>query len=319
MAGLGPVLSDATEGRTELARAQRRLQLLTEANQTILSELTLTTVLREIASSARELVGARYAALGVLGLDGRLSEFIHVGMDQQTVGRIGGLPEGRGLLGALINDPVPLRLDHITDDSRSAGFPEHHPPMDSFLGVPIKVRGVVYGNLYLTERLGGGGFSEEDLTTISALGVTAGIAIENARLYGESERRQQWAQAAAAVSSALLDPSSGNDPVALVAETVLRLTQADVVSVVVPDTTKGMFRVQLARGDGASEIEGLRYPTRRSIAARALESGRGVRVDSLHHQQDFSVHLSEFVDVDSVLGLPLHGSSGSHGVLSTLR
>lgn len=288
-----------------------------EASRAILGELSLGAVLRQIAVSARELVGARYAALGVLGEPG---EFIHVGMDDDVVRQIGAPPRGLGLLGLLVDDPRPLRLDRISEDPRRAGFPEHHPTMEPFLGVPVTVRDVVYGTLYLGGRLAGGAFTEEDETTIAALGATAGIAIENARLYEDSQRRQHWAEAAAAVSSALLDPADGTDPLGLIADTVLRLTHADVVSVVVPSTDPGMLRVQRSRGIGAERVEGTRYPASHSIAAMAIETGRGVRIASLEDENPrYSIHLRQVLDVGAVLGLPLHGSARSHGALVVAR
>jgi signal transduction histidine kinase len=311
------LVSELVDRATRIARTQRKIELLMEANRAILAELSLEGVLRRIVTSARELVGARYAALSVIGAEGDLEQFVHEGMDPTTVCEIGQLPRGEGLLGALVADPRPLRLEHITDDPRSVGFPEHHPPMGSFLGVPIKVRDAVYGNLYLTERVEGGAFTAEDETTIGALAATAAIAIENARLYEESHRRQQWAEAAAEVSSSLLDPAAGTDPVALVAETVLRLTEADAVSVVVP-AEEGMFRVRLARGVRAEELQGLVYPAAHSIAAVAFDTGRGVRMGRLDEQR-FTMHLQRVIDVGAALGLPLHGSVGTHGVLVVAR
>ena len=289
-----------------------------EAKQAVLSELSLQPVLRRIVVSARELVGARYAALGVIGPDGDLEEFVHAGMDEETVASMAHLPTGRGLLGVLIDEPHPLRLDHIPQDPRRAGFPEHHPPMQSFLGVPLKVRDTIYGNLYLTEAATGA-FTAEDEATIQALGVAAGIAIENARLYEDSRRRQQWAEAAAEITGVLLDPARGTDAVGLVADTVLRLAGADVVSVVVPEEDGARFRVQLARGDGASDLEGSVYPAERSVAARALRTGYGIRVGSTSERERFAFHQDRVMALGSVVAVPLHGSIGSHGVLVAAR
>ena len=184
--------------------AQHRLQRLLDANRAIVRELSLPAVLRQIAQSARETAGAQYAALGVIGSDGLLEEFIHVGMDDTTVAAIGDLPKGRGLLGTLIEHPEPIRLPHITDDSRSSGFPVGHPPMTTFLGVPIRNRDRVFGNLYLTNRRDGNDFTAEDEELISALAATASIAIENARLYEESRQRQEWLRASGEISRNLL-------------------------------------------------------------------------------------------------------------------
>ena len=153
---LDQLLAQLVDRAQEVMATQGRLRGLLAADQLIVADLALPAVLRHIAEAARELIGARYAALGVIGPDGGLSEFIHVGMPQEAVQTIGHLPEGKGVLGALIEDPQPIRLANIADDPRSSGFPPAHPPMTSFLGVPIRVRNEIFGNLYLTESARGG-------------------------------------------------------------------------------------------------------------------------------------------------------------------
>ena len=312
------LVTELVDRATRLADEQRTLRLLLEANRMILSELALSTVLQRVVVAARELAGARYAALGVLGPDGSLEQFVHDGLGGVEVCPPGQLPRGDGLLGVLISDPRPLRLTRLSEHPESVGLPATHPRMESFLGVPIEARGAVYGNLYLTEREGGGPFTDEDETVILALAATAGIAVENARLFDESRRRSRWAQAAAEVSAALLDPTSGADPVELVARTVLRLIGADVVSVVVP-TDHDTFRVRLAVGEYGTGLEGIEYDARDTIARTALETGRGVRLASLAEQPRFVVHLERVMDVGPTLALPLHGSEGTHGVLIVAR
>ena len=306
------------EAVTDPAGTARRLDLLMEANGAILAERSLEDVLHRIVAAARELVSARYAALGVRAPDGSLEQFVHEGLDGVTVCPPGRLPRGDGLLGVLVADPRPLRLERISDDPRSVGLPSTHPPMESFLGVPVQVRGAVYGNLYLTEREGGAAFTEDDVAAVVALAATAGVAIENARLFAASRRREQWAEAAAQVSSSLLDPTSGTDPVELVADTVLRLTAADVVSLVVP-TGRATFRVRLARGERAVELEGLEYDAPTTIAEEALATGRGVRVALLSEQPRFTVHVQRLFEVGAALALPLHGAERTRGVLVVAR
>lgn len=303
----------------EIISAQQRLRQLISANRSIISsELSLPTVLHTIVVAARTLVGARYAALGVIGTDGSLEQFIHSGMSETTVENIGALPKGKGLLGALISDPEPIRLPKISDDARSGGLPPGHPPMDSFLGVPIRSRNEVFANLYLTERRGGE-FTDEDEELMLALAGTAGVAIENARLYEESRTRQQWLLASAEIGSVLLSPDGERHPLQLIVDAVKRLADADVVSLVVPADDAGMLRVAVATGEGQAELRGLHYPVDDTLVALAMDTGRGVRVGSLDPDQNYRVHLTRAVDVGPVMAVPLSGASGPQGAIMAAR
>ncbi|GAA4098731.1 GAF domain-containing protein [Nocardioides kongjuensis] len=195
---------------------QARLQLLLDAVVTISADLSLDGVLSRIVAIASRLVDARYAALGVLsaGRQRRLRTFVHHGISADLAAEIGDLPTGHGLLGLIIDRPEPLRLHDIAEHPASYGFPEHHPPMSSFLGVPVRIRDRVFGNLYLTEKAGGGDFTAQDEEIVVALAAAAGVAIENARLYEETTTRETWALATAALGAALADPDPAEDPVA---------------------------------------------------------------------------------------------------------
>jgi len=184
---------------------QGRLCGLRRATLVITGDPALPAVLHRIADAARELVGARYAALGVIGPDGDLVEFVHVGVPADVVEEIGPLPQGKGLLGVLIEDPRPIRLDRIGDDPRSSGFPPGHPPMAGFLGVPIRIRDEVFGNLYLADSTRGQ-FSAEDVELAIALAAAAVAAIDNARLHQAARSRGEWLQATAAITRQLLSP-----------------------------------------------------------------------------------------------------------------
>ena len=185
-------------------RAQGRLRALLRATQAIVEQSDLPLVLHHIVEAAIGLVDAQYGAIGVINPEGdALEQFLYAGMPEQAATAIGHLPEGRGLLGALISDPHPIRLTKIADDHRAIGFPANHPPMETFLGVPVIVRGEVFGNLYLTNR-GDGDFTEEDEQLVQALASTAGFAIDNARLLAESKMRARWVSAAAELSAAIL-------------------------------------------------------------------------------------------------------------------
>lgn len=209
--------------------------------------LELGATLRRIVQAAVELVDASYGALGVLDSDGGLGEFIHVGIDAHTAGVIGHTPMGRGILGLLMDHPVPIRLDDLTTHPKSTGFPEGHPSMTSFLGVPVRVRGEVFGNLYLTEKRSGTGFTAEDERTVMALAAAAAVAIENARLYEKSRKREQWQQAVTDIANSVLAGSAADEVLALVANRSRTLIGADVALVALPDN-EGQLVVEIVDG-----------------------------------------------------------------------
>ncbi len=201
--------ADQTDDEPEPAPALTgSAQALLDAVVAIASERNLRQVLTRITEAASELTGARYAALGVIGSDGQLVEFVNHGMDQHVRDLIGDLPHGRGLLGLLIRRPEPVRLADLTQHPSSYGFPPHHPPMRSFLGMPVRIRGTVFGNIYLTEKAGGAEFTEQDEALVHALATAAGFVVENARAYDLSERRRRWLEASAELSEALQPPIS---------------------------------------------------------------------------------------------------------------
>jgi signal transduction histidine kinase len=183
-------------------------QALLDAVVAISSDLDLHSVLYRIVVSACELTTAEYGAMGVIGADGNLDDFITHGIDAEMHKEIGDLPRGRGILRLLIDDPHPLRLDDLRTHPKSYGFPPHHPPMSTFLGVPVRIRGTVFGNLYLTEKAGGGSFTAQDEQLVEALASAAGFVIDNARAYLLSERRRQWLEASAELTEALQPPIS---------------------------------------------------------------------------------------------------------------
>lgn len=262
-----PVSSSGVRGPERELTLEARLRRLVRANSLVTERLDLSEVLRRIVEAARELVDADFGALGVTSRDGHLEQFVHVGISSEDVTAIGHLPQGHGLLGAVIDSAENIRIPSISDDPRSSGFPAHHPQMGAFLGVPIRVRGDVFGNLYLTNPARGT-FTPEDEEMVTALAATAGIAIANARLFDETRRRQRWTAALAEVTSTLLSGSA--DVLAVVAERVGLVVDADLVSVVVPAEEEGALLVRLARGERAAEIEGRVYPAAGTLAGRAL-------------------------------------------------
>jgi signal transduction histidine kinase len=272
---LDRVLGELVERAREVLSTQGRLRALLRANQAVALQLDLPVTLRRIVEVAVELVGARYGALGVVSPHGGLDEFIHVGMPPDAVDQIGHLPEGLGLLGALIDDPRPIRLDQISADARSVGFPAGHPPMDSFLGVPVRVRDIVYGNLYLSHGVGGH-FTAEDEQLIGSLAATAGFAIDNARLFAQTRRQEEWSAASAVITAALLETSE-TEALGMLADTILRLSRADLVTVIFPTDDPAQLVVQTARGVSEAILPGTRLPTAGSIAGGVIE-GRQPRL-----------------------------------------
>ncbi|MGL4174476.1 MAG: GAF domain-containing protein, partial [Dermatophilaceae bacterium] len=275
-----------------------RLRRLVAANEAIVSDLDLATVLRRIVEAAVDLVDARYGALGVIAPDGRgLEQFVHVGVDPELVERIGHLPEGRGILGALIADPRPVRLRHLADDPRSVGFPAGHPPMDSFLGVPVRVRGEVFGNLYLTDAAAGE-FDEHDEAVAVSLAATAGIAVHNARLYADSGHRQEWLLAAADLTRRVLaDPSTvAAVTTGIVAETVATLADAPLVLVLEHDGPDDATVTAAAGTDAAG------------TGAEALTGAVVIPTDPLRRTAD----TGDARSVERLGGLPA-GAPGADG------
>jgi two-component system, NarL family, sensor histidine kinase DevS len=251
-------------------------QALLDAVMAISSDLDLRSVLTRIVEAATSLTGARYGALGVIGSDDWLVEFVTTGLTGDERTRIGELPHGRGILGLLISDPRPIRLRDLADHPASYGFPPNHPPMAAFLGVPVRIRGTVFGNLYLTEKDGGGEFTGTDERLAVALASAAGLVIENARTYGRSERQRQWLEAAAELTNALQPPVETDVALQQITLTTRRVARARAVAIVSLD------------GDG-------------SVRALAAEPGDLARmtgaVESLLARLDRTV-LGEPVDVD---------------------
>jgi signal transduction histidine kinase len=259
---LTELLDEVQERLATVARTQERIQHLLDAFMDVSSGLDLDATLHRIVEAGVELVDARYGALGVLGEGGGLSAFIHVGIDDELRARMGSLPEGKGVLGQLITEPVPLRIPDLSRHPSSVGFPPHHPEMHSFLGVPVLVRGTVFGNLYMTEKRDGM-FTAEDEAVLTALAGAAGIAIDNARLYAEGEVRRQWLTALSDVRAGLLDTASPAGALALIAERLTALTDADAAWVLQgPYADDGAYAVVAQTGADLEDLTGHRlHPT----------------------------------------------------------
>src|SRR6478735_6031905 len=256
-----------------------RVPKLLDAMRSVGSGLELHSTLRRICETAADLAHARYAAIGVVDEDGDgLADFVHHGLDEATVRRVGHLPDGRkGLLGALIRDPEPVRLTDLTRDPRSCGFPEHHPPMRGFLGVPIRVQGEIFGNLYVTDKHAGEPFDDHDLAMVRVLATEAGIAIGNARLYEAAQQRERWIDGSVAVTTALLSGGDTDDALQTVAEQARRLSGAAAGIVLLPADGGGLEIVAVDAPHPTNAL-GAVIPPENGIVAELL-AGRPVFVD----------------------------------------
>jgi len=253
----------------------RKDQLL-ESALVLASDLSLDVVLQRIIELAVKLTDARYGALGVVGADGRLLDFITTGITPEDRQAIGPLPVGEGILGVLIRDAKPLRLRVIADDPRHVGFPPNHPPMQSFLGAPVRGRGKVFGNIYLTEKQGAREFDAEDEAAVVVLATHAGVAIENARLYEETRRRGQWLEAVREISSAILAGTEGDGVLQIVVHRARELVNAATATIVAPaGSGRGdPLTIRVADGAHAAELVGLPIPIEGSVSGDVIRSGR---------------------------------------------
>jgi signal transduction histidine kinase len=283
-----------------------------------MADLQLDELLSRIVEVAATLVDARYAALGVVAEDGRrrrLSRFVTYGIDTTAAEAIGDLPEGRGILGRLIDHPEPLRLDDLARHPSSSGFPPGHPPMHSFLGVPIRVHDKVFGNLYLTEK-DGGPFTDQDEAIVTALAAAAGAAIETARQQEAAARRERWLLASIDLTRLLLQPSPGVDPLRVVADRVRALAEADVAWVAEARESGLAVRVVSGRDVAADELAEL--DLERSLTAEVVRTGEPIDVDDLTGDP-------RGVDIGRWLGweplgravlVPLRAADGVEGVVA---
>jgi len=293
--------------------AQERMRALIEAGIALSSELSLDAVLQKLVETAAALTGAKYAALGVLDPTGsRLERFLTTGIDAQTHAAIGDLPTGRGILGVLIRDASPLRLHDLSEDPRSVGFPPGHPPMHSFLGVPVALRGIAYGNLYLTEKEGGD-FGEEDEETVTLLASQAAVAIENARLYESATRWSTQLESLNEVAAALVSQLELAPLLHIVANRLRTLIAADTVHIALPHADG--LRIEAAAGPDAEKVVGIPIPAR-SKTMRVLERKRTERVDSVIDDPEIDQETARLLEMRTALYVPLVLRGEAIGVIT---
>jgi GAF domain-containing protein len=313
---LEELLNQLTARAQDVLHAQGRLRALLRANAAVAGDLSLRMVLRHIVTAARDLVDARYAALGVVGRNGTMDEFVHAGMDDATATRVGELPQGPGILGLLISHPEPVRLADLSAHPAAVGFPTDHPPMGSFLGVPIRVRDRVFGNLYLTESAHGQ-FSAEDEELVVALAAGAGLAIENARLYQESESRRHWQTISTETTQALF---AGTDerPVDVVLANAMRGADGDValLALLVDDT---QIEIEGAVGILATELLGQRMALAESVTEPIFHSGKAVLIEDYTESSRLRSVAPAARRIGSVIAVPLNSDDRIEGALAVCR
>ncbi len=302
---------------TEITQ-ESRLRALLDAGVALSSELSLDALLQKISEAASTLTGARYAALGVIDRGGTaLERFVTVGLDDETRARIGDLPRGRGILGILIRDASPLRLHELSEDPRSVGFPPGHPPMKSFLGVPVMLRGVAYGNLYLTEKAGGGDFTDEDQELVELLAVQAAVAIENARLYESATRWLRQLESLNEVGNALLTEIELPRLLDLIARRLRELAGARLVTIALPHPG-GDLRIEAADGDRAEPLLATFVSGTSSKSARVLERRRSERIDSFMDDPEADQDVARAMGGTAGMIVPLILHDRAIGVISVI-
>ncbi|WP_405015807.1 GAF domain-containing protein [Kitasatospora sp. NBC_00070] len=314
-------LLDELQTRLDVARGTRdRVHSLLEAVLAVGRDLELGQALRHVVEAAVTLVDAEYGALGVIGDDQRLSQFVPVGVTEQQIERIGPLPSGHGLLGELIRHPVPLRTGNIAGHPASYGFPDHHPPMRSFVGVPIRIRDKVFGNLYLTEKRGGGEFDAEDESVLATLAVAAGVAIDNARLYAQARLRERWLTAGAEVTSSLLSGSSEQQVLGLLVARAGDVAGADLAVVALPVPGSQELEVRIAVGLGERRHRGLVVPLEGSFVGEAARTGGLVVSADVRNDPRITAGPSRWEGLGPAVAVPVGTPEhGLRGVLMLAR
>nr|BFD81805.1 two-component system sensor histidine kinase [Streptomyces sp. Xyl84] len=314
-------LLEELQARLDAARGTRdRVHSLLEAVLSVGRELDLTQVLHRIVKAAAVLVDAEYAALGVIGPDGRrLTAFHTVGVREEDIARIGSYPEGHGILGELIRNPEPLRLAELSEHPSSYGFPPHHPAMSTFVGVPIRVRDQVFGNLYLTEKRGGGEFDDEDESVLSTLAVAAGVAIDNARLYEESRLRERWLRTNEEITRSLMSGAAQADVLGLITERAREITGAALAVMSAPVPNTRTLTVELAIGRQAEKHRGLVLPVEGTLTGHAFATGTPVSSPDVAHDERVTAGPPRFAGLGPAVAVPIGSGEHVRGVLLLAR
>ncbi|MFJ1991778.1 sensor histidine kinase [Streptomyces asiaticus] len=311
---LDELLEGLQQQVAQVRAARDRIHTLLDAVLVIGSDLELEVVLQRIVESAVSLVDAEYGALGVLGEEGTIKQFLTVGIDEETIAGIGHYPRGEGILGLLIRHPEPLRLANLARHPSSVGFPSGHPPMTSFLGTPIKVREQVFGNLYLTDKQGAAEFDADDEAVLRTLAAAAGVAIDNARLYDDARRRQRWLAASNELTRSLL---SGTEPTAVLESftaTLREMAGADLATLAIPVGDSGELVIEAASGTRAEDARGLVLGAA-TLAAKVFASGETITSDAVSADPRATGGSAAVVELGPAFLVPLGTRDHVRGVL----
>ncbi|WP_331769059.1 GAF domain-containing protein (plasmid) [Embleya sp. NBC_00888] len=305
------------ESRTGLDGAwatRDRLHTLLEAVLSVGGDLDVETVLQRIVESAVILVDAEYGALGVIGDEEQLARFLTVG-DDATIEGIGDRPSGRGILGFVVREPHPLRLRDLNTHPNAHGFPPGHPPMRTFLGVPIRTRKKVFGNIYLTEKRGGADFTDEDDALLRTLAAAAGVVIDNARLNDEARHREQWMSAGSELTRNLLAGTHPGQVLSTFAATVRSMASADLVMVVAPVTGAAELVVTAADGDRVEQVLGVVLPAKSTLTKKMYSSGEVFVSPDIRADPQAEGSMIASLGLGPTFMVPLGGPGHIRGIL----
>ncbi|HET7465347.1 MAG TPA: GAF domain-containing sensor histidine kinase [Candidatus Dormibacteraeota bacterium] len=289
--------------------------VLLEAGLTLASELSLPIVLQRIVDLAAQVTDARYGALGVIGEDGLLTEFVTTGISARQRKEIGALPRGKGLLGYVISHPKPIRVRSIADHAVSVGFPPHHPKMSSFLGAPVVALGKVFGNIYLTEKRGAREFSAEDEVALVVLATQAGVAVANASLYEETRQRERWLDALRRITSEILAGADADSLLGRIAENARELAGADMATIVSTTANPKQLVVAAASGGPAARIAGESVPADRSISGEVMRTGKPLVFANVGAERRAFPPLVRAANLGPAIFVPLRVRGGVTGTL----
>jgi len=292
-----------------------RKDALLEAGLTLASELSLPIVLQRIVDLAVQVTDARYGALGVIGGDGTLVEFVTTGISARRRKEIGALPRGRGVLGYLISHPKPLRLANLAKHPKSSGFPPHHPPMKSFLGAPVLAMGKVYGNIYLAEKRSAPAFSDEDELSLVVLATQAGVAVANASLYEEMRLRERWLDSLHDITSEILAGADADSSLPRIAEDARALANADTAIIVNSSPVPGQLTVAVAVGERSAGLEGLMLPAQRSISGEVMATGKPLVFADAAAERKAHQPLIHAANIGPAIFVPLRAHDAAMGTL----